>query len=67
MINGETINPTEQIIPDINGIGRDLYFLSSKFIGKTSNTKTRNKSTRDTCNNYIINFWSYKIHNRFNI
>ena len=27
--NGETINPTEQISPDINGIGRELYFLSS--------------------------------------
>ena len=30
--NGETINPTEQIIPDINGIGRELYFLSSNLI-----------------------------------
>ena len=30
--NGETINPTEQIIPDINGIGRELYLLSSNLI-----------------------------------
>jgi hypothetical protein len=27
--NGELINPTEQISPDINGIGRELNFLSS--------------------------------------
>ena len=30
--NGENINPNEQITPDINGIGRDLYFLSSNLI-----------------------------------
>jgi len=30
--NGETINPTEQISPDINGIERELYFLSSNLI-----------------------------------
>ncbi len=30
--NGEPINPTEQISPDINGIGRELYFLSSNLI-----------------------------------
>ena len=29
--NGETITPTEQIIPDINGIGRRIY-LSSNLI-----------------------------------
>ena len=29
--NGETITPTEQIIPDINGIGREIY-LSSNLI-----------------------------------
>jgi hypothetical protein len=26
--NGENINPSEQIVPDMIGIGRELYFLS---------------------------------------
>jgi hypothetical protein len=30
--NGENIIPNEQITPDINGIGRDLYFFSSTLI-----------------------------------
>ena len=41
------------------------FKLNAKFIGKTPNTKPRNKSTRDASVNYVLNFWSYKIHNRF--